>query len=85
MTSAAVISYEASRAETPEGIEEFLREQLEAIADELFARIYRPRQSLWKSEQCPWCRRLREINSDAPCPICSQIRRSRRARREEVA
>lgn len=59
--------------------DEWLVEQIEALVDERFARVFRLAQRPWTEDDCPWHRRLKEIGmEDAPCPVCTQIARSRK-------
>lgn len=79
MAAVALSDLSPPRVPDPaDDLETFLVECLESIADELFARVYRPRQQIWTSASCPWCRRLREIGmEDVDCPVCEQIERAR--------
>lgn len=74
------VAYALAAVDVPaDPLEEWLVEQLEALTDELFSRVYRPVQRPWNEDDCPWHRRLRESGmTDADCPICTQIGRSRR-------
>ena len=80
----AVLALEAS-VETEE--ESWLREQLEALTDELWDRHYRPQQRLWLRADCPWCKRIKaaRMSSDIPCPICTQLDRSQQDEGETIA
>ena len=58
-------------------------EQLQYLSDEYWHRVLQPRQWVWLAADCPFCRRLRENGmGEVECPICSQIRRSRKADRK---
>lgn len=75
----------APMAQDEDELEAFLTEQLEAIADELFERVYGLQQKLWLRADCPWCKRLRVLGRpELPCPICDQILRSQELDDEPV-